>query len=104
MSKETSAFAVKALELLNGSDRQNGVRVNDAGLIEVDVSHELWREYDFHGRIYRIQNPVKVLFRVGGSTHRVVDGNGTVYCVPGPGYRGCIIRWVMRPGMELKIV
>jgi len=63
---------------------------------------EAWREYDFEGRIYRIEKPVKVSFRVGGTTHRVVDGSGIVHCVPAPGFQGCVLRWKALPG-ELDV-
>jgi hypothetical protein len=62
-------------------------------LVENDISSEAWREYDFGGRVYIIAEPVKLYYRVGGSTHRVVDSSGVAHCLPGPGYRGCVIRW-----------
>ena len=72
---------------------------------EFDISKELWREYDFGDRIYRIDEPVTLVlfFRTGpytprgfgqqGDTHRVVDKDGVVHCVPRPGIDGCVIRW-----------
>jgi hypothetical protein len=54
---------------------------------------EKWREYDFGGRVYRIDNPVSVEFRPGGETHRVTDSRGIVHCVPAPGHRDCVLRW-----------
>ena len=54
---------------------------------------EEWREYDFGGRVYRIDKPVSLHFREGGSTHRVVDEAGIVHCVPAPGKDGCVLRW-----------
>jgi hypothetical protein len=56
-----------------------------------DISKEKWREYDFGKRIYRIDSP-KILF-IGKTTHRVVDANGTVHCVPAPGTGDCVLRW-----------
>jgi hypothetical protein len=55
---------------------------------------EAWREYDFGGRIYRIENPVRVQFRPRGRTHRVTDSVGVVHCVPAPGEDGCVLRWL----------
>lgn len=52
-----------------------------------------WREYDFEGRIYRINNPVELYLYKGSTTHRVVDSEGVVHCVPAPGERGCVLRW-----------
>lgn len=60
---------------------------------EYDITTELYREYDFNGRIYRIDNPVKLFVREGGTTHRVVDSNNVVHCVPVPGVNGCVLRW-----------
>lgn len=54
---------------------------------------EEWREYDFNGRVYRIDSPVSVEFRTGGSTHRVTDGDGIVHCLPAPGTGDCVLRW-----------
>lgn len=63
-----------------------------------DISKELWREYDFDGRAYRIENP-KELF-MGTTTHRVVDANGVVHCAPAPGQQGCVVRWMPRDVSE----
>ena len=54
---------------------------------------EDWREYDFGGRVYRIERPASVSFREGGETHRVTDSEGIVHCVPAPGQMGCVLRW-----------
>ena len=59
-----------------------------SNLNEYDISKELWREYDWPARFsfpYRIENPVKLFIRPGGSTHRVVDSEGIVHCVPSVG-------------------
>lgn len=60
-----------------------------------DISSEQWREYDFAGRVYRIENPVRLY--VGTTTHRVVDKAGIAHCVPAPGYQGCVLRWQAIP-------
>lgn len=57
------------------------------------ITDEQWREYDFGGRVYRIENPVALYVRPGGTTHRVVDAAGVTHCVPAPGYNGCVLRW-----------
>lgn len=54
---------------------------------------EEWREYDFDGRVYRIEKPTTVQFYPGSSTHRVTDAAGVVHCVPAPGHQGCVLRW-----------
>jgi hypothetical protein len=60
---------------------------------EFDLSVELWREYDFGGRVYRIDLPKKLFIRDGGTTHRVLDSTGVVHCVPTVGQNGCVLRW-----------
>ncbi len=63
-------------------------------LTKIDLAGvEDWREYDFNGRVYRIEKPVSVQLRVGGTTHRVVDSEGIVHCVPAPGVGDCVLRW-----------
>jgi hypothetical protein len=63
-----------------------------------DISKEQWREYDFGGRTYRIESP-RQLF-IGTTTHRVVDANGVVHCVPAPGQDGCAARWQPRDAAD----
>lgn len=66
--------------------------MNELKKIAIDGVEE-WREYDFGGRIYRIEQPRSVEFRENGTTHRVTDSTGIVHCVPAPGYLGCVLRW-----------
>lgn len=56
-----------------------------------DLTVEEWREYDFGGRVYRIEAPR--LLVVGSTTHRVVDSHGVTHCLPAPGYHCCVLRW-----------
>lgn len=67
-------------------------------MIEGDLSDEQYREYDFGGRTYRIDNPVRLYFKKGGSTHRVLDQEGVVHCVPSVGCGGTVLRWRPKPG------
>lgn len=60
-------------------------------LKKYDIPTEEWREYDFGGRIYRIESPSQLY--VGITTHRIVDGGGVAHCVPSPGLCGCVLRW-----------
>ena len=55
-----------------------------------DLSKEEWREYEHGGTVYRIAAPQKLW--IGTTTHRVLDGDGTVHCHPVPG-NGCALRW-----------
>lgn len=63
------------------------------GFIQHSLAHEKYREYDFNGRIYRIDAPKTLFIRKGGETHRVVDQENVVHCVPAPGQQGCVLRW-----------
>lgn len=62
---------------------------------EFDISRELWREYDFGGRVYRITDPVTLYIREDGkgTCHRVVDSKGVAHCAPAVGFMGCVVRW-----------
>lgn len=62
-----------------------------------DLQGELWREYDFGGRVYRIEAPLTLWLRDGGTHHRVLDSEGVVHCLPEPGVYGCVLRWQNRP-------
>jgi hypothetical protein len=80
----------------------DGIEMKAGGNVTIlesfDISHELYREYDFRGRVYRINNPAILLIRPGGVTHRVVDADGVTHCVLAPGYHGCVIRWKSKEG------
>ncbi len=73
-----------------------------SNMISNDLSDEEWREYEFPVSdfdkkiVYRIHDPKTLFYRVGGSTHRVLDSAGVVHLLPGPGFRGCVIRWKPR--------
>ena len=58
-----------------------------------EIDGEVWREYDFDGRVYRIELPLRLYIRESGTTHRVVDRDGVTHCVPAPGHHGCVLRW-----------
>jgi hypothetical protein len=70
-----------------------------------DVSDEQWREYEWEDagqrHTYRINNPQRLFFRERGTTHRIVDKDKVVHCVPAPGVRGCVLRWYSPNGQEV---
>ena len=70
------------------------------GLQKFDISHEEWREYEWEGKRYRIDNPKTLYLRPGGTTHRVVDEGGVVHCVPAVGRLGCVLRWRCQDGFD----
>ncbi len=69
----------------------------------LSLKDEHWREYEFlvegddQLRVYRIEKPVALYYRIGGTTHRVVDEDGVTHCVPTVGYLGCVLRWKAEP-------
>jgi hypothetical protein len=78
---------------VGGTEEASGDRIMSE-LKKIDLAGvEAWREYDFCGRVYRIEKPVSVQFRPGGETHRVTDADDIVHCVPAPGNNGCVLRW-----------
>jgi hypothetical protein len=74
--------------------------------IEVDrrsIEDEIYREYEFldteagqEPTVYHIDNPVALW--VGTTTHRVLDSDGVVHCVPFPkaGNIPVVLRWKSR--------
>ncbi len=57
-----------------------------------DISEELYREYEHGGKVYRIEEPILLVVRKGGTTHRVVDSTWVTHCHPIPG-NGVALRW-----------
>lgn len=69
------------------------------GYTTKDISSELWREVELSGGlVIRIDNPLQLIMRNGGSTHRVVDAQGVVHCYPAPETGKSVIRWKSRLG------
>jgi hypothetical protein len=66
--------------------------------LQFDISAEAWREVDTGGRTYRINEPVELIIRKGGSTHRVIDAEGVVHCYAAPETGKSVIRWKNRAG------
>jgi hypothetical protein len=75
--------------------------VND-DITSKSLLSEMWREYEMGNPgsrvIYRIDEPVTLFLRSGGTTHRVLDSEGVVHCIPAPGFNNCILRWKSKPG------
>jgi hypothetical protein len=66
-------------------------------LIVKDLRGEEWREYDTEIRVYRINNPQELQYRVDGTTHRIVDAEGVVHCIPfGSDVPETVLRWKNR--------
>ena len=89
-------------QLLDGDkhtqDKINGIMTKlkgklPSGYILNDISDEQYREVISNGNVYRIDNPVALIIRPGGSTHRVVDIKGVVHCYADPSLGKSVIRW-----------
>ena len=78
---------------MNPAQQFNQGDTDVSDLKKQTINDEQWREYDWSDRVYRIEKPVELYYRDGGSTHRVVDASGVVHCVPAPGQQGCVLRW-----------
>ena len=66
------------------------------------IDTEVWREYEWVNafgatHIVRINGPVSLITRKGGTTHRVIDVDGIVHCVPAPEKCGVVLRWNNKP-------
>lgn len=66
--------------------------------ITADISDEEYRTIVTKEQTYKIENPVTLIFRKGGSTHRVVDANGLVHCYPAPETGKSILQWKAKEG------
>lgn len=84
--------AVAATKLISVGNLTEGEVMSELRKINVSGVEE-WREYDFDGRVYRVDAPVSVEFRPDSTTHRVTDSDGVVHCLPAPGHFGCVLRW-----------
>jgi hypothetical protein len=73
-------------------------QTNQASDGSKDLSKELWREYQFGAVTYRIVAPVRLW--TGKTTHRVLDADGVVHCVPAVGEYNCVLRWQPRNAAE----
>lgn len=81
------------------SARDTASHDDDDTLYSMDVvGDETYREYDWFdpvtgaGRVYRINAPKTVEYRLGGTTHRVTDADDVTHILPAPGFYGCAIR------------
>lgn len=74
----------------------------DEKYIISDLSNELEREYLFvqtpvnMNNPYRIYNPVALIMRKDGSTHRIVDSKGSTHCVPYGKDVPVVLKWTDR--------
>lgn len=89
---------------MSGQDKSHEERSGKL-LGPYDVSDEEWREYEWEDNgkmyMYRINKPRRLFFRQTGTTHRVIDENKVVHCIPAPGNRGCVLRWYSPTGPEV---
>lgn len=79
----------------------SAMNLPDGDCIVADISDELYREIVVigTGHVYRISNPVSLVIRKGGFTHRVVDVEGVVHCYPAPHTALTVLRWKAKSGL-----
>lgn len=73
-------------------------KLSNSEYIISDISDEAWREIELPLGTYHIDNPVTLIIRKGGKTHRVVDANGVVHCYVAPESGKSVIRWKTKSG------
>lgn len=79
----------------------NSEKLSDNEYIKADIRKELVRKiFTSKGLEYTINEPVTLIIRKGGSTHRVVDATGQVHCYPAPETGHSIISWIPRDKVE----
>lgn len=79
--------------------------LSDDDYIKSDISIEQFREVVLQNNtVYRINNPIMLVVRKGGSTHRVVDSDGVVHCYAAPELGKTVIRWKNRDNEGRPII
>lgn len=74
---------------------------NKGDYVELDISDEVWREVTLaSGLVVRIDNPLKLLFRKGGTTHRVIAADGIVHCYADPSTGKSAVKWLTKQPAE----
>jgi hypothetical protein len=75
------------------------LEANHPAYVQADISDEEWRVVVYpDGSHYVIPDPVTLIYRKGGSTHRVIDKNGVVHCYAAPETGKSVIQWKAREG------
>ena len=74
-------------------------KLPDCKYVIADISCEEWREVKMAEDVYRIDNPVTLIIRRGGTTHRVVDDTGVVHCYVAPESGKSVLRWKSKDGL-----
>ena len=75
-----------------------GDLISNDNYIIADISSEEWREVVTNeGLTFRIPKPVTLIIRKGGSTHRVINTNGEVWCYVAPETGKSVIKWKADP-------
>lgn len=73
-----------------------GATLSRPALAYKDTTNEAWREYRYSdaqgvARVYRIDDPVRMYYYKGCTTHRVLDARGLVHVVPAISQGGCVM-------------
>ena len=70
--------------------------------IIADISDESERIVTLAGMKFVIKNPVTLIIRKGGQTHRVVDEFGQVYCYADPSTGKSLVSWKTKTGVPVQ--
>lgn len=72
---------------------------DDKRYLLLDLSDEQERTINLQGMKMKIINPVCLIIRDGGVTHRVVTEDGNVYCYAAPETGKSFVTWKVREGL-----
>lgn len=72
---------------------------DDKKYLFLDLSDEQERVVNLPGMKTTIKNPVCLIIRDGGVTHRVVTEDGNVYCYAAPETGRSIVTWKSKEGL-----
>lgn len=81
-------------------DKDTTPALDSSAYIVSSIVNEEWREVRTAHMTYRIEEPVTLVRRKGGTTHRVIDAQGVVHCYPAPETGISVIKWKAKPGKQ----
>jgi len=77
-------------------------KLPDSEYIKADISDEAERIVQLAGMRLVIKDPVTLIIRKGGSTHRVVTASGEVFCYAAPETGKSFVSWKPRTGTPVQ--
>ena len=86
--KET---AVRRVAFKKKRQLEKEFKIENKKIYKKSLDQEKWREYNYTGKVYRINNPREIHLYKGCTTHTIVDSEGILRMFPAPGFQGCHI-------------